>query len=93
MPDDETPTKPSTPVSKSSQFPPVDCPLCFHQDLWRGSEICPGCRRLPDEILESGAVGKISPFKVPGLFAMYPELASLSTVPEMPAVRPEEEKK
>lgn len=86
---DDTPTKPQTPISR--QFAPVDCPLCFHQNLWNGAEKCPGCLRLPEEIVESGAVGQISRFKLPGLYVMFPELARVDTQREMAAVRPEDE--
>lgn len=85
---DDIPTRPQTPISK--QFAPVDCPLCFHQNLWRGAEKCPGCKRAPEEIVESGAVGQISRFKLPGLYVTFPELARVDTIREMPAVRPPE---
>jgi hypothetical protein len=84
---DEPPTKPQTPVSR--QFAPVECPLCLHQDMWRGAPVCPGCNRAPETILEEG-VGAISRFKIPGLFALYPELARVDTLREMMAVQPPE---
>lgn len=89
---DDTPTRPQTPISK--QFAPVDCPLCFYEQLWKGAARCPGCGRTPEEILEEG-VGKISKFKRPGLYASYPGLPDPTpdTIPEMAAVRPEEKKR
>ncbi len=82
--DKDVPTRPETPISR--QFAPVDCPLCFHQNIWHGANICPGCNRTPEEILESGQPGQISRFKVPGLYAMFPELARIDTLRDMPAV-------
>jgi hypothetical protein len=73
-------------MSSSSQWAPVDCVLCPFPHIWRGAEKCPGCNDLP----ERGA-GKISRFKIPGLYVQYPELAHLTTQPEMKAVRPEED--
>ncbi len=80
-------------MTDSKTYPPVDCPLCFHQDLWNGSAICPGCHRKPEEILESGAVGQISRFKLPGLYALFPGLARVDTQRELCAVRLEDENK
>jgi hypothetical protein len=69
----------------SQKFPAVDCPLCPHPHLWNGTEKCPGCHDLP-----SRGHGKISQFKLPGLYTQYPELARIDTVKEMAAVKPEE---
>lgn len=83
---DEIPTRPSTPTSKT--FPSVECPLCLHQDLWGDVETCPGCNRSSETILEEG-VGRISQFKLPGLYASFPALARVDTIREMPAVKSE----
>lgn len=68
-------------MSQSSQFPPEECPLCDHPQLWRGALICPGCN----------GDKQISCFKVPKLFLDYPELSKVKTLREMKAVRPEDE--
>lgn len=74
--------------SPSRKWPAVDCPLCPFPHLWRDTEKCPGCNDEP-----ARGEGKISRFKVPGLYALYPELARVITQKEMPAVHPEDEKK
>lgn len=72
--------------SSSQQWPAVDCPLCPYPHLWKGAAVCPGCGDKP-----ARGEGKISRFKIPGLYAMHPELAHIDTQREMKAVRPEED--
>jgi len=74
--------------SASQKFPAVDCPLCPYPQMWKGAEKCPGCNDLPKR-----GEGKISRFKVPGLYVLYPELARIDTQREMKAVRPDENDK
>lgn len=74
-------------MSGSQQFPAVDCPLCPYPHLWKGESTCPGCHDKP-----ARGAGKISRFKVPGLYALYPDLARIDTQREMKAVDPSENK-
>jgi hypothetical protein len=75
---DEPKTNPAT---RSSQFAAVDCPLCPHPDLWDGAPACPVCL----------GGKRISRFKLPGIYAMYPDLSRKDTDPEMQAVRTDED--
>lgn len=63
----------------SKTFEAVLCPLCFHPELWRGQDKCPGCL----------GGKRISRFKAAELYLKYPALKKAVTPPEMPSVKPE----